>query len=51
MFVQDCFLDLQNIKEFPKNTQYPVRDFLVSGHLAQFASHNALNCKYDFAEN
>lgn len=50
MFVQDCFSDLQDIKEFSKNTQYPVRDFLVSEHSAQSASQKALSCKSDFAE-
>ena len=26
----DCFLDFHDIKESPKNTQYPVVDLLVS---------------------
>ena len=40
-----CFFDLQEIKASPRNTQYPVKDFLVSGQLAQSASQNALSCK------
>jgi hypothetical protein len=35
-------LDFQEIKEEPSNTQNPVIDFLVSGHLAQSESAKAL---------
>ena len=29
-----CFLDFQDINDSPKKMQYPVTDFLVSGHEA-----------------
>ena len=32
-----CFLLFQEISESPKNTQNPVIDLLVSGHVAQSA--------------
>ena len=40
-----CFFDLQEIKASPRNTQYPVKDFLVSRQLTQFASQNAISYK------
>ena len=40
-----CFFNLQEIKASPRNTQYPVKDFLVSGQPTQSASHIALSCK------
>ena len=36
-----CFLDFQEIKESPINTQKPLTDFLVSGHAAQSKSTKA----------
>ena len=33
-----CFFDLQEIKASPKNTPYPVKNFLVLGQPAQSAS-------------
>ena len=52
-FVEDleatfCFFDLQETKEFPRNTQYPVRDFLVLGQPTQSASQKPFSCKSDF---
>jgi len=46
----DCFFDLQDIKLFPRKSQYPVKDFLVSGQLAQFALQNAFNWKSESTE-
>ena len=45
-----CFLDFQEIKESPKNTQNPVVNFLESGHDPQLVSENALRCREDVAE-
>ena len=45
-----CFLDFQEIKESPKNTQNLVIDFLESGHDRQSASENALRCKAEVVE-
>ena len=46
----DCFFDLNDINESPRNTQYPVRDFLVSGQPAQSASQYAFSCKSESQE-
>ena len=45
-----CFLDFQEINEFPRNIQYPVVDRRVSGHLAQSASQKAFSCSELAAE-
>nr|GMC84679.1 hypothetical protein BC332_10646 [Ipomoea batatas] len=37
-----CFFDLHEIREDPKNTQYPVMDRRVSQHAAQWEFENAL---------
>ena len=34
----DCFLDFQDMRELPRNTQYPVTDLRVAGQLAQSES-------------
>ena len=41
----DCFFDLHDVNESPRKTQYPVRDFLVSGHPTQLASQFAFSYK------
>ena len=40
-----CFFDFQDIKESPRNTQYPVIDLLVSGQPAQSESEKDFKCK------
>lgn len=40
-----CFLLFHEIKQSPKNRQYPVTDLLVDKHFPQSASTNALNLK------
>ncbi|XP_037492125.1 serine/threonine-protein kinase Nek4-like [Jatropha curcas] len=40
-----CFFNFQEIKAFPRKIQYPVVDFLVSGHDAQSASQYAVHLK------
>lgn len=39
-----CFLDRHEIREWPKKTQNPMKDFWVSGHEAQSESQYPLRC-------
>lgn len=41
----DCFFGIQETREVPKVRQYPVKDFRVSGQVAQSPSLYAVNVK------
>lgn len=40
--MKDCFLNFQETREFPRNTQQPMTLQCVSGHDAQSKSQNSL---------
>lgn len=42
-----CFLDFSDIRELPKNIQYSLIYLLVSGHVAQSESENALSYRVE----
>lgn len=45
------FLDFQEIKDWPKSTQYPVTDLQVSGYDAQSEPQLVVSCKLEEVEN
>lgn len=44
------FLDFHEMRESPRYTQYPMIDFVVSGHRAQSEFEKALSCIDEEAE-
>jgi len=46
-----CFLLFHDMRDLPRNIQYPVIEHLVKGHRAQYASQYAVKYSGPFEEN